>query len=338
MTKNQASMYKIDDVKLKNKFNKKISQTLDDTSQVSMSDSENEKANISIDTALNIILRQMKTDGIRERTLNDYTRYLLDFKAKSGCYYVSEISLAKIYDWFDTMNVKNSTKKIRYKSLSAVLTRFFDNGWIQNKFWKSIKIRVDEEIKQPTKKEDIELLLSILDFSNFFELRDACAVLMMWQTGIRIRTLSYLNECDIDFKNKVMLLNGEIMKNHKMSKMPLSDDLLDMLEVLIRQNKIIRERNNKQNQLLFLTQRGDNIQKYHNTNAIRKKLQKYAEDYNLKNINPHSIRRGYALNLLKKGASIALISKALSHSDIAVTTKYLYLDTEETLAELRNYL
>ena len=338
MTKKQASMYKIDDVKLKNKFNKKPSQTLDDTPQVSMSDSENEKANISIDTALNIILRQMKTDGIRERTLNDYTRYLLDFKAKSGCYYVSEISLAKIYEWFDTMNVKNSTKKIRYKSLSAVLTRFFDNGWIQNKFWKSIKIRVDEEIKQPTKKEDIELLLSILDFSNFFELRDACAVLMMWQTGIRIRTLSYLNECDIDFKNKVMLLNGEIMKNHKMSKMPLSDDLLDMLDVLIRQNKIVRERNNKQNQLLFLTQRGDNIQKYHNTNAIRKKLQKYAEDYNLKNINPHSIRRGYALNLLKKGASIALISKALSHSDIAVTTKYLYLDTEETLAELRNYL
>lgn len=338
MTKNQASMYKIDDVKLKNKFNKKTSQTSDDTPQVSMSDSKNEKANISIDTALNIILRQMKTDGIRERTLNDYTRYLLDFKAKSGCYYVSDISLAKIYDWFDTMDVKNSTKKIRYKSLSAVLTRFFDNGWIQNKFWKSIKIRVDEEIKQPTKKEDIELLLSILDFSNFFELRDACAVLMMWQTGIRIRTLSYLNECDIDFKNKVMLLNGEIMKNHKMSKMPLSDDLLDMLEVLIRQNKIIRERNNKQNQLLFLTQRGDNIQKYHNTNAIRKKLQKYAEDYNLKNINPHSIRRGYALNLLKKGASIALISKALSHSDIAVTTKYLYLDTEETLEELRNYL
>ncbi|WP_413509378.1 tyrosine-type recombinase/integrase [Carnobacterium maltaromaticum] len=143
---------------------------------------------------------------------------------------------------------------------------------------------------------------------------------------------------DIDFENKVLLLNGEIMKNHKFSKLPLSEELLNMIEVLIQQNKIIRKRMKQRNKLVFITQKGDTIQKYNNTNAIRKRLTKYALDYNLKNINPHSIRRGYALNLLKKGASVVLISKALSHSDIAVTTKYLYLDTEETLDELRTYL
>ncbi|MGF2054163.1 tyrosine-type recombinase/integrase [Vagococcus fluvialis] len=297
---------------------------------------------VEIEIALNIITKQMRLNGNRERTIEDYVKYTLDFKDKTNCIYISEISIIKIYEWFETMDVKNSTRRIRFKSLSAVLTRFYDNGWIENKFWKAIKIKVDEEIKQPTREEDIELLMGLLDFNNFFQLRDACAIFMMWQSGIRIKTLSLLSERHIDFDNKILLLDGDIMKNHKISKLPLSDELVDMLKVLIKQNKVIRKRTNKRtnkrNTLLFITQRGDSIQKTNNTNAIRRRLSMYSEEFNLNNINPHSIRRGYALNLLKKGVSVPLISKALSHSDVAITTKYLYLDTDETLEELREYL
>lgn len=332
-------MYQVNHQHLVNPFSKNNKKELDSVEKlVKQSEKKSSHASISIESALSIIVRQMKTDGNRERTINDYVRYMMDFKDKTDCYYVSDITLSSIYEWLDTMNVKNSTKKIRYKSLSAVLSRFYDNGWIEKRFWKSIKIRVDEDIKLPAREEDIKLLLSMLDFNNFFQFRDACAVLLMWQTGIRIRTLSHLKERNIDFDNHILLLSGDIMKNHKMSKLPISEELINMLKVLIQQNKIIRKRMNQKNSLIFITQKGDNIQKYQNTNAIRKRLTMYAENFNLKNINPHSIRRGYALNLLHKGASIALISKALSHSDIAVTTKYLYLDTEETLGELRGYL
>ncbi len=293
---------------------------------------------VEIEVGLNIIIKQMRLNGNRERTIEDYVKYTLDFKNKTGCQYISEINVMKIYEWFETMQVKNSTRRIRFKSLSAVLNRFYDNGWVENKFWKSIKIKVDEEIKQPAKEEDIELLMGLLDFSNFFQLRDACAILMMWQTGIRVKTLSLLNERNIDFNNKILMLDGDIMKNHKISKLPLSDELVKMLEVLINQNSVVRKRTKKRNTLIFITQRGDSIQKTNNTNAIRRRLSLYSEEFNLTNINPHSIRRGYAINLLKKGASVPLISKALSHSDIAITTKYLYLDTDETLEELRNFL
>lgn len=307
-------------------------------------DKQLKKSNISkvekveIEVGLNIIIKQMRLNGNRERTIEDYVKYTLDFKSKTNCEYISEINVMKIYEWFETMNVKNSTRRIRFKSLSAVLTRFSDNGWIENKFWKSIRIKVDEEIKQPAKEEDIELLMGLLDFSNFFQLRDACAILMMWQTGIRVKTLSLLNERNIDFNNKTLMLDGDIMKNHKISKLPLSEELVKMLEVLINQNSVVRKRTKKRNTLIFITQRGESIQKTNNTNAIRRRLSLYSEEFNLTNINPHSIRRGYAVSLLKKGASVPLISKALSHSDVAITTKYLYLDTDETLEELRNFL
>ena len=41
---------------------------------------------------------------------------------------------------------------------------------------------------------------------------------------------------------------------------------------------------------------------------------------------------------MKKGAPVALISKALSHSDLAVTTKYLYLSQNEVAESLKDYM
>jgi site-specific recombinase XerD len=60
--------------------------------------------------------------------------------------------------------------------------------------------------------------------------------------------------------------------------------------------------------------------------------------YGLKNINPHALRRGFAMRLRNKGADILLISKALGHSDLAVTTKYLGMEKEEVSNELRKFL
>lgn len=299
---------------------------------------DREFVSMEILTALEIVVKQMRNCGLRERTIHDYVKWTKDYADCTNSLFLSDINLQNIYEWFDSMDVQNTTKKIRFKSLSAVLGRFYDNGWLQKKFWKTINFRVDETIKKPAKWEDIEKLLGILDLNNFFQLRDACAILMMWQTGVRIKTLSLLKENNVDFDNKLLLLDGVIMKNHKFAKMPLGEELVQLLRILIQQNTVVRARNKQSNRLLFITQRGNSIQKHDNGNAIRKQLVKYSDKFGIENINPHAIRRGYALNLLKQGASVALISKALTHSDISVTTKYLYLDNEETLSELRKYL
>ena len=60
--------------------------------------------------------------------------------------------------------------------------------------------------------------------------------------------------------------------------------------------------------------------------------------FGLENINAHAIRRAYAKRFYDKGASIALISKALGHSDLAVTTQYLDLSVEEVANELKSFL
>ncbi|UQW96682.1 hypothetical protein M2M59_11990 [Rummeliibacillus sp. G93] len=51
---------------------------------------------------------------------------------------MEDISLNTIYIYLDTLDVAQETKLIRLKSIKAVLSRFFNNGWIQTKFWSGI--------------------------------------------------------------------------------------------------------------------------------------------------------------------------------------------------------
>ncbi|AFJ62994.1 integrase/recombinase [Bacillus velezensis YAU B9601-Y2] len=53
------------------------------------------------------------------------------------------------------MNVSNQTKLTRLKCLKAFLSRCFDNGWIEIKFWKTINIKVDQKVKEGDAEREV---------------------------------------------------------------------------------------------------------------------------------------------------------------------------------------
>lgn len=113
------------------------------------------------------------------------------------------------------MKVKNTTKLTRLKCFNAFLGRCFDNGWFTNKFWRSVNIKVDTEIKVGATEEDVNLLLSVLDYTKFLDLRNATAVLLMYRCGLRIGTIARMKEQQVDFVNQRLQLDRKVMKNHK---------------------------------------------------------------------------------------------------------------------------
>lgn len=300
----------------------------------------NEKKDLmKISNALTIVFQQMRINGNRERTIDSYNYIFNQYKEHNKLIYVEDIDTDSIYSYLGSLEVSDQTKLIRLKSLKAVLSRFFNNGWLKVKFWSNIHIKIDKKVKKSAKANDIEVLISLLDKSTFIGFRDTVAILTLYRTGIRIATLGGLKERHIDFENKLLVLDGAIMKNHESLKLPIDDELIKLLQTLIKQNNLIRKHYNTSNSNVFITQNGlTAIDSKSKTNVISKQLSKYSRRYGLKNINAHAIRRAYATQLLNKGASVALISKALGHSDLAVTTQYLDLDVEEVAKDLREYL
>jgi site-specific recombinase XerD len=307
------------------------------TVETDLSDIKN-KFGITIENALNIVTKQMEISGNRIRTINDYHLYVKSYIKVTNAVFVTDISVESIYEWLASMNVANQTKLIRLKCLKAFLSRCFGNGWIDTRFWKRVNIKVDSKIKEGTTDKDLNLLLSILDFSDFVQLRDGTAALLMYKTGIRLSTVTKLENKHIDFENKLLKLDGSIMKNRDQLLLPFDDVLFRLLSVLIKQNHIIRTEYRKENNYVFITKYGDMISNDLTNNNITKKLNKYAKLHGIKNINPHALRRGFAKNLYNKGANIAIISRALGHSNIAVTSQYLHIDKNEIAESLRNFL
>lgn len=299
---------------------------------------ESSKQKIKVEKALSVVNRQMMINGIRERTIKDYNLSFNKFVEFNDITHLEQIDAQSIYDWLDSMNVSPVTKKNRLKFIKAMLTKCFDNGWFDNKFWNNIQIRIDRTVKNGAKENDLNILLSLLDTSSFIGLRDAVAILTLYRTGVRINTLGQIEESHIDFENKTLCLTGDIMKNHKILKLPLDEQLLELYKVLIEQNKQVRKHYKQSNNFLFITVKGESVTGKATTNSIAKQLYKYSMRYNLSNINAHAIRRAYAKNLLGKGASIALISKALGHSSLDTTTQYLDLEVDEVANNLRDYL
>jgi site-specific recombinase XerD len=224
------------------------------------------------------------------------------------------------------MDVSKQTKLTRLKCLKAFLSRCFDNGWIERKFWRPINIKVENIVKEGAAERDIKVLLSVLDLSDFVQLRDATVTLLMFKTGLRINTIVHLENRHIDFENNLLRIDGSIVKNHDQLLLPFDNTLKRLLSVLIKQNDTIRKEYHQENSYVFITKQGSIIAMSQTHNSIQKRLNKYAKEYGLKNINLHVLRRGFAKNLLEKGASITDISKALGHSNLAVTSQYLHLD------------
>lgn len=292
-----------------------------------------------IQKALETIFHQMRIAGNRQRTIESYAYIFQQFVGMCHIEYVEDINIDKLYHYLDVLEVTPATKLIRLKSIKAVLSKFYNNGWIKDRFWSNIQIKIDKEVKKGAKESDIDRLLLLIDQTTFIGFRDACAIKLMYKSGIRIRTLGELRERHIDFENMCLNLDGSILKNHKFLKLPIDMEVVEMLKMLIELNKGIRTHFGIDNRNVFITQNGTPMNTSKSSNcAISKQLNKYAKRFNLENINAHAIRRAYAKNLHDKGASIALISKALGHSDLAVTTQYLDLDVEEVAKDLRDYL
>lgn len=246
--------------------------------------------------------------------------------------------MASIYVWLASMNVSNNTLLIRLKCFKAFLGRCFDNGWIERKFWRTVTVKTEQVVKQGAAEENVAQLLSVMDTATFIGLRDAVALLTMYRAGLRVGSLVSVKESDIDTASNTITLQGAQLKNRKGLILPLPLELVEMIEVLIERNEAIRAHYGEENAFLFINRNGTRISSELRHNTIQRRLRTYSQKHNIDNINPHALRRGFAKQLLERGADLALISKALGHSNLAVTTQYLHFESQEIVDKLRGYL
>ena len=178
-------------------------------------------------------------------------------------------------------------------------------------------IKIDKKLPTVIDQDDMNKILNI-QLDNSFHYRDKAMLELMYGSGLRVSELVNLTIYNIDFQNKLILIEG---KGKKERIIPMSEYSYEALNKYLEvRPQLVKKGKNEEK--LFLNNHGEGISR-HGFNYILKNLLK---DNNIeKNITPHSLRHTFATDMLNNGADLKSIQELLGHSDLTTTRIYTHV-------------
>lgn len=167
--------------------------------------------------------------------------------------------------------------------------------------------------------ENFNRLLKAFDLSKFHEYRDYVVAQLIFDTGMRLGETLAIEETDIDFIRRTILLRAEITKGKKDRYVFFSEEMSKVLRRWIHYKDRYR-----QSPYVFCTNKGKALK----VNNYETNLKKYGGRVGLSDIHPHMLRNNFAKRFLMQGGDIYTLSRILGHSSVKVTEE-AYLDLDE---------
>ena len=258
--------------------------------------------------------------GLSENTYISYKNDLdiyYDYLIKHNINNIDNIKSKDIINFIEAYKDDNKTSTIAHK---LTVIKSLHNYLYETK---KIKVNVAENIKRPKLKkvlpkalthEEINKLLDI-NLDNIQNIRLKAMLEMLYATGFRTSELLNLKMQDIDRVNYIIRCKG---KGNKERIVPMSEITLKYLEKYLEIRHMFFKAN-KPSDFLFLSKRGNSIDRTTFFKEIKDLLIKKDINYN---ISPHSLRHSFATHLLEGGADLKSIQFMMGHSDISTTKIY----------------
>jgi Site-specific recombinase XerD len=130
-----------------------------------------------------------------------------------------------------------------------------------------------------------------------------------------------------DIDRARMIIRVLQAKGHKDREVPLSKDLLELLEKYWRAYR--------PQKWLFPGQPSD---KPISKDAVEKVCEQACKRSRLtKHVTPHSLRHAFATHLLEAGVGLGVVQRLLGHNSLRTTQRYIHV-TPEALQAVRTYI
>ncbi len=219
------------------------------------------------------------------------------------------VKFIKLYE----VNHKPASVNLMYHSILSIFK--FEKRWKLLNECRDIKLPKQEiTLQKVLSLNNFENMKNKICINNFYQQRNWLIFCFMFFTGIRVSELFEINIKLIS--NQRLLIYG---KGKKTRLVYINDYLLHLL-------------NNWKNKKIPINKRGK-LLSYKQVNNIIKNISMH--NLNIK-LSPHSLRRSYATNLIKKNINLEIVRKTLGHSNINTTSRYIQYTDEEILEEIKN--
>ena len=150
---------------------------------------------------------------------------------------------------------------------------------------------------------------------------------LIFDTWIRLGETLAIEETDIDFIRRAILLRAEITKSKKDRYVFFSEEMSKVLRRWIHYKDRYR-----QSPYVFCTNKGKALK----VNNYETNFKKYGERVGLSDIHPHMLRNNFAKRFLMQGGDIYTLSRILGHSSVKITEE-AYLEENDLRINYQRY-
>ena len=222
------------------------------------------------------------------------------------------------------------------KFLSDIQIREYDIAPIKN-----VRILIYPDDKPKVPKKPVDQIDYITDFvleqlfENINNLHKEVVpiVYVMFKTGLRVSDAVELKQnCLIRLNGKYWIetdIDKVDIKNHRI---PIDDELANMLAVLIDRAKKYSNDDNNPNRYIFVRYNGSRKGRPYSSVWIQKELNLFDNDYNITDesgkiyhFKNHAFRHTCAIKLLNSGVDILVVQEILGHASPEMTLRYAKL-------------
>jgi integrase/recombinase XerD len=276
------------------------------------------------ETALHLFLRDCKIRNLSEHTLKYYRNELTAFRdileAQELSTNPSNITLNTIrenviYYMMETLGSKETSINSRLRAIRAFFNYLAKERMIsENPAEELSLIKQKKEVIETFSREQLRDILRQPDQESFTGFRDYTLMLLMVETGVRVRELTEICIKDIRWEDSQIRING---KGYKERLVPVQATTKRQLR------KYIAVRGDLGTEHLFVTI--DN--KPLTIRQVQNRIAKYGRMANIKNVrcSPHTFRHTFAKMSVQNGADVFSLQKVLGHTSLEMVRNYVNL-------------
>lgn len=195
-------------------------------------------------------------------------------------------------------------------------------------------IEDDRKPREALTEEQEEKLLSFVEHDKTYQ-KHYDAILLLLKTGLRISEFCGLTVKDLDFENRIINVDHQLLKNKEVGyyietpktksgirQVPMSDEACMIFQRVLKNRRkaepIIIDGHSD---FVFLNQQGYPMTGANYSTTFRniiKKYNKHHEDY-LPNVTPHILRHTFCTRLANKNMNPKSLQYIMGHSNINIT-------------------
>lgn len=290
----------------------------------------------------------LKASNKTMTTCKDYIykidKFLSFIQQENGNIQLENITLMLVQKYFISIQKKNVNGNIIYTSdsyqqtvwccLNSFFEFLFETSQIEKNFMKMISKPKNKDLERInanrillTKKDFNKILKAVetgvgtqraRSFQENQYSRDKAIMLLFMTTGLRKSALSEINISDIDLIKGVLHI---VDKGNKYHTYILSEKTIEAINEWLYE----REEWNPRSNALFISNQGTRI----SATALSDLVDKYCQDALGYHISPHKLRAGFCSILYQETGNAEFVRRAVGHSNIATTQRYIVTDNKE---------